>query len=360
VLGYRMAAVLLSATILGHALARSRRFGASAWLVAALTPSAWFLMGVVDTSGIEIALVVLALVEAVGRFRSPARADSLNRVVVPLAVCLLLRPAAFIDVAVVALFVLPTLPRPLTIRLSLTLLSPLALAGLATVAWNRWIGLVFSDHRTADANSTATAIRTSIEGIPKMAHQTVGALGWNEFFAPFAAQLIWAATLSLAVWWVFSRGSGRWWHVAWATAALVLPTVVEVLVHRSIGAIWQGRYSIPFAIGGVLYAARWATPPRAVMRGVVIAAAFAEVVTLWWTLRRYMVGMEGSLTMQHASWHPPINPWLLLAVNGAAIAWLCAVALASGDDEFGSAGAADLAGVIGAGTRRTDARPEGW
>jgi hypothetical protein len=68
------------------------------------------------------------------------------------------------------------------------------------------------------------------------------------------------------------------------------------------------------------------------MRSVVIAAATAEVLGLWHALRRYMVGLNGSITLQGASWRPPVNPWLLIAVNAAAMAWLSVVALGSGDD----------------------------
>ena len=67
------------------------------------------------------------------------------------------------------------------------------------------------------------------------------------------------------------------------------------------------------------------------MRILVIAAAVGEVVTLWWTLRRYMVGLDGSLTLGDARWQPPLNAWLLLGINAAAMAWLAAVVLASSD-----------------------------
>ena len=327
VLAYRMAAVLLCAGILGYALARARRYGGAAWLVVSLTPSAWFLIGVVGTSGIEIALVALALVEAVGRFHARAAPASLAHVTVPLAICLLLRPAAFVDVAVVALIVAPTLTRPVGWRRLTTIMGPLIAAGIATLAWSRWISLVVRDRRTADSTSLATALGHSLQGIPLTVHQTIGALGWNEFYAPPAAQLVWYATLVCAVYWVVARSSDRWWHARWAVAALLLPTLVEVLGHRRIGEIWQGRYSIPFAIGGVLYASRGAAPSRAVLRAMVIVASFAEVLTVWHTLRRYMVGLDGSLTLQHAAWHPPLNPWLLLVVNAAAMAWLATVAL---------------------------------
>ncbi|MGZ4771360.1 MAG: DUF2142 domain-containing protein [Ilumatobacteraceae bacterium] len=331
VLAYRMAAVLLCAGILGQALERSRRYDAGPWLVAALTPSAWFLIGVVGTSGIEVALVLLALVEAICRFHDE-NAASLARVTMPLAVCLLLRPAALIDIAVVALVVLPTLPRPFTKHSLASLVAPFAIVGVATLAWNHWTSLVFRDRRTADTNPWTTTLDRALRGIPKTVHQAVGALGWNEFFAPLAAQVFWVATLALAVWWVYTHAPDRWWHARWATAGLLLPAIIELIIHRSIGPIWQGRYSIVFAMGGVLYAARVRPPSRSVRRAIVTAAACAEVLTLWHTLRRYMVGLNGSLTLQHASWQPPLDPWLLLAINGAAMAWLAVVALGSADD----------------------------
>jgi Predicted membrane protein (DUF2142) len=324
VLAYRMVAVLLCAAILGYALARSRRYSGSGWMIAAFTPSAWFLIGVVGTSGIEVALITLALVEAVGRFHQGEGEDvaSLSRVMLPLAICLVLRPAALIDIAVVALVLIPTIPRPITRRSVAMMAWPLVAAGVASLAWSRWTGLVVDDRRTADSDSSAEALSRSLKGIPTTVHQAIGALGWNEFYAPVAAQAVWIGTFAFGVFWVLSRSPDRWWHGRWIVAALLLPTVVEVVLHRRIGGIWQGRYSIPFAMGGVLYAARSATPSRRVMRYVVIAAACAEVLTLWHTLRRYMVGLDGSFTLRHAEWHPPLNAWLLLAVNGAAIAWL--------------------------------------
>ena len=104
VMAYRMAAVLLCA---GHprarAMSRSRRYGGGGGSLAALTPSAWFLIGVVGTSGVEIALVALALVEAVGRLRTPADVGFARPCLRSAGVCLVLRPAALIDIAVVAL-----------------------------------------------------------------------------------------------------------------------------------------------------------------------------------------------------------------------------------------------------------------
>ena len=333
VMAYRMANVLLCALVLGYAMARAIGYRRGSWLLLALTPSSWFLFGVVGTSAPEIALVTLALVEAVGGFHSSPRPQSLWRVTVPLAVCLVLRPTALIDIAVVALVLFPTLHRPLTARLVALLSLPIVIAGIASVAWSRWTGLVVSDRRTADSDAFAPALWRSLRGIQLTAHQAIGAMGWNEFFAPFLAQIMWVATLAFAAAWVVRNTQDRWWHVRWIALGLLLPTVVEVILHRRIGLIWQGRYSIPFAMAGVFYGGRGPRPAEAMMRGLVIAAACAEVLTLWQTLRRFMVGLDGSMTLQGAAWRPPLNPWLLLAVNAAGIAWLALIALSSDADD---------------------------
>jgi hypothetical protein len=332
VMGYRMANVLLCAIVLGYAMARAIRYRRGAWLLLALTPSSWFLFGVVGTSGIEIALIALALVEAVARFHPSPPPGSLARVTVPLAICLVLRPAALIDIAVVALVLIPTL-RPLTKARVAWLSLPIVLAGIASLAWSRWTGLIVSDRRTADSDSFSHALWRSLRGIHLTVHQAVGALGWNEFFAPLIAQSVWVAILVFAIVWVVRNSSDRWWHVRWIAAGLLLPTAIEVILHRRIGEIWQGRYSIPFAMAGVLYAARAPRPPPALMRGLVVTAACVEVLTVWHTLRRYMVGLDGSMTLQGAGWRPPLNPWLLLAINASGVAWLAVIALsAAGDD----------------------------
>ena len=117
--------------------------------------------------------------------------------------------------------------------------------------------ILFTDRRTADAHPFATALNKSLHGVPTTVHQAIGALGWNEFFAPLLAQVIWICVLGFAVHRALRRRSR--WHALWLAAGLLLPTVVEVFVHRSIGEVWQGRYSTVFAIGGVL-------PPGAIRR----------------------------------------------------------------------------------------------
>ena len=161
VMAYRMAAV---SAVRSHP--RIRRWCAAGTrrvrvVVAAMTPSAWFLIGVVGTSGIEIALVTLALVEAVGRFRDPPLGVARPRLGAAggLPGCASgrihrrRRGRARGDAD----------PSTVHQEARRRAVGPLVIAGVATLAWNRWTGLIVSDRRTADSDSLVYALGRSIE-----------------------------------------------------------------------------------------------------------------------------------------------------------------------------------------------------
>ena len=332
VMGYRMAAVLLCAVILGYAMARSQRRGRGGWLLVAITPSAWFLFGVVGTSGVEIAFVALALVEAVNRFDDPQNSISVNRVTFPLAACLLLRPAALVDVLVVALVLIPTLVRPITKKQMMALAWPFAIVAARNDCVESLVGL--RPHRPSNSrfglthdSSPSVVARDSDDGPPgnrraRMERVLRACAGANRLGC--------------------DAGRG---------GVLDRETVARSLVARALDRCRadrsdhrRGRDSHPdrrslagpildpVRDGRRLVRSAECGATRPLLRTFVVAAVCAEVLTLWQTLRRYMVGLDGSLVLRDPKWEPPLNPWLLLAVNTTAIAWLGAVALGSGDD----------------------------
>src|SRR3954447_5627077 len=101
-------------------------------------------------------------------------------------------------------------------------------------------------------------------------------------------------------------------------------------------------------MAGVLYAARAELPARWMQRTLVGSAAAAQVLTFWNTIRRYTVGLNGSLTFQHAAWTPLLNPWLLLVINTGAMTWLAGLALSPPAHPTPSASAHRPTAVLGA------------
>ncbi|HEY4333785.1 MAG TPA: hypothetical protein VGM78_14490, partial [Ilumatobacteraceae bacterium] len=111
------------------------------------------------------------------------------------------------------------------------------------------------------------------------------------------------------------------------------PIVFELVLADRVGYIWQGRYSIPAAMGLVTLAIG---ASRRLGAAFVAAAAVAEVATLWATLRRYTVGTYGSWLFRGATWHPLLAPFALLAINAALVvvgSVLCCRDLAAHDVE---------------------------
>ncbi len=116
-----------------------------------------------------------------------------------------------------------------------------------------------------------------------------------------------------------------------------VPVLVEYARARSVGFIWDGRYTIPLAIGIPLVAAVLIDHSQAMvgMRSRMVAVlgagvtlgsflAFAEA------LRRYSVGVTGPLDYFHGRWSPPWGALTLtlgyLAVSALFVAFLWSLA----------------------------------
>jgi hypothetical protein len=104
---------------------------------------------------------------------------------------------------------------------------------------------------------------------------------------------------------------------------------------RDIGFQWQGRYTMPLAVGVPILAgfslsesARARLSTRRISYLLIVAFTLAQLVAFWQPLRSYSVGKNGTIWFfTRARWDPPIPSVVLLLVYTAATALLLANAL---------------------------------
>jgi hypothetical protein len=233
--------------------------------------------------------------------------------------------------------------------------AAMVLAVLLQGAWLSWSGLlgIGPDPRAAVDAPAHEVWRTVAGQAWDNVTEMIGVFGWLDAPAPSAVWMAWlllVGGLALA-----AMLLGRARTAAAVVLAVVLTwalsLVLEVQRVASQGYWWQGRYSLPFAVGiPLLAAAGLATDlaerekarrreldeePSAVVRlGRLgesrLALVVGTVVTLGQALafaaalQRYMVGRSGPLLFfRDPAWAPPVPALLLLAALGLATAALC-------------------------------------
>lgn len=337
VLWYRIVASFWCALALVAAMFRARWFAGRLLIVAALSPAAWFLFGVVNPNSLEIALVLLAWV-GVARLRHAPEMSvaELLWFSLPAALAIAIRPIAVLPwiVMMAVLWVdndtnvaMARAALRLSWRRRFSMFAAPFLAIVGVALWSRWAAVDLNDPREASTLSWYRVASKSVRGSVDSLREMAGSLGWLEYSSPSLTQALWWAVVALGAYATWRRGSRRWrtWMMVLAFV-LVSPVVFEVLLAQKIGFVWQGRYSIPIALGLVVLAVDGPLPSRLWVLPTgwaIVGASFAlEVATFWYVLRRYTVGLNGSWLFRRAGWNPPTAPFVLLALNGALMAGL--------------------------------------
>lgn len=178
--------------------------------------------------------------------------------------------------------------------------------------------------------------------------EMIGVFGWLDTPAPAVTWLPWTAAVVFLFFAAVVWASRRYVAVLFALLAVVVivPIVIESAAYGDAGGLsWQGRYTLPIAVGvPILAAFALTTTERGrqlvsrrflVVTGVVLAVAQAFAFAQ--NLRRYTVGYDGAVQFwKHPDWTPPVSPLLLtilyLIVIVTFVAWLLgAVPVRAGD-----------------------------
>jgi hypothetical protein len=308
-------------------------------LLLALTPMAFFLFGVVSPSALEVAAAFAVWVAAVALARSQGSLDRTSVTVlavtgVALALTRPLSPA-WLALIVVAVGILAerrrrgVLLRSRPVQLTLAIL---AVAGVFQIAWTVLSGAISApDPRLAVDAPFTTVARLAIGDSADQVQQLIGNFGWLDSPAPALTVVLWLVLVGAALLAAALVAGRRELVVLGSLVGVViaLPVVADIQQAAATGLVWQGRYTLPLAMGVPIVAAF--VLARSPLGAVVASAraralvgggiAVAQVAAYYWMLRRYTVGDEGGIWFwTQAAWEPPVPPLLLLA--GYAAGWV--------------------------------------
>lgn len=334
-----LVAVAFLTAALGLAARARPRSLLLAGIVVAWTPMAQFLAGVVNPSSLEIGSGVL-LWTAGAIVADPARGpdaidDDLRRhatvaTAVAGAAFVLSRQLSPLWLAVIGVALLASsngerLREVARDRLARRGFAALVVAGLLAVAWLVVYRPLASpaDQTTALAGlGRADALATSLGRLGYVYRTGIGVFGWLDTLLPSGVELVWTGLLFLvlAVGAIGADRRRRLVLLGLGAVVVLLPALIESTQLDTAGATWQGRYTLPIAMGLPILAGLFASEERAraITRFVVVVAGAASFVAFYVALRRYAVGTNGPVWFVGRSvWDAPL-PMSVVVLLGLA------------------------------------------
>lgn len=334
------ACAALVASALESAFIGARSKTAVLGVAVAVTPMVIFVSAIVNPSSLEIAAAICLWASALAATCGEGAPS--NRVVARVAVSasalVLTRTIAPLWVALIAATVAAAAGREPLRRLyhhRAVRQGAVVVAGSAALA-AAWLTLAGGPHLTKSMSGrgigggTGDLVSMAIGRVPFNLEQTVGWFGWLDTRAPAWTYAVWAVMLAVLVVAAAATGRRRVAVAALVTAglAVVVPVALEAWWARRVGAFWQGRYSLPLAVGVPLLAGFAFRPGRTALTRrlaalVVVGFASAHVGAYVQVMRRYVVGLPGPVDyLDGGGWSPPLPPVLLLVAVVAATALL--------------------------------------
>ena len=337
----RIMSSLLNAALIALALLAvvrwSRRRLLLVGVLAAATPTAWFLGGMVNPSGFEICSAICLWTSGIVLVleHSDHPPPGLVSVVALSAGLLsLARPISplWVAITLVALAVLGgrrALFGVLASRAARWSALPLAACGGFALWW------IFAEHAldlvpgfpVPPGESRLQLLGTVLAHDGVRVQQMVGVFGWNDTASPLLTYVVWLVVvgllLVLAVWRAGAWRAGT--LLSLLAGVVMVPLVLAYVEALRTGFVdGQGRYWLPLAVGVPLVSAalvqRRTAPAWLFARVVPVVVAglgVASIAAFLWVLRRYAVGVTGPIDFLVGKWAPPVG--LLGAAIGGSV-----------------------------------------
>lgn len=329
------------AVLLGVAVASLWRTGARGWgmvgLVMAVPPVAVHLAGGLNPSGTEIAAGVALWAASLELLRCPPSRAAVARWTVAGVVVAAVRPlgpAIAVGVPVVAWMLLGSAParRRLADDGAVRGGAVVVVAtSLLALGWSLWRGTLSAFSGFPDADATVgSVVRRSLGLLPERLAEMVGVLGWSDVSLPRVLVAGWLLAVGVLVV-AALRGSDRRFQlvlVLLAVGVVALPVAADLRSVQDIGFVWQGRYTLPMAVGLPLVAGAVLDerPPSGVATrwsvAVLALLVVGHLVALLAVARRFGSGADAAWTrsLDPMSWSPPVPvPVLVLAAAVALV-----------------------------------------
>ena len=332
----RLATALMASACIATAFGDMDRLGSRLGRVGvavATTPTVFFLSGVVNPSALEIVAALATWTSGLVLLHEAAHAESTGRsagrFVLAASVLLLSRQLAPLWLAVAAVVIVvgycgrPAARSLWGSRRVRTGAGAVAVAGAFQLWWIFTVWKPKGDRTVRLDDAQGVITRLSIGRLTGEFRQMIGVFGWLDTPSPELTYLLWTTAVGALVLLGFACSSRRqrWALGLLMLAVVALPVLIEVRQAPEYGLSWQGRYTLPIAVGvpllaGVAAEGWWrdrGISTVSLARMVVGCVGVAHVAAFWQHLRRYTVGANGRLLFFRSPlWHAPVASWLLL------------------------------------------------
>lgn len=295
--------------------------------VAALTPMSLFLFSTINPNGLEISAAFAVWAAAWAYFTAEDRVPRHVVVIGAVGVLVLANVRALSPLwAVVAVGVsalasgrVLALWRHRRARL-FGAVAFVAVAAVPTVVWTLRNGTLLTGVGLwPQYESTRLAVTDMVLSLSKQYEQMIGNLGWFDAPVPLLTLLVWTVALGTLAALALSRPGQRQARVAVVVllgGVVVGPMLLQLPSVADAGLVWQGRYTLPIAIGLPLLAS-WILAGSAgpeVRRNddrtaltVLVALGLANVLAFYGAARRYAVGSVGPYVTSEPTWSSPVG-----------------------------------------------------